>query len=266
MAPKISSLIDYHKIEDGKLKQYINCAGYGKEKWVTLERLFNKKEFDFIDLLFLKLTGVEPSKEERRLFLKTLMILSLGTGCHPPSVMVPKLVSSTTKNREFAIINGLIGGLATIGTDHLGAVTESMKTMVKLKKECAGQDTTKAVADYVSKKIKNKEKIRGFGHPVYEQDPRPKLLLKEIKKAYKKNQYIDIYSCLEKKLFEQKKIYPNIDAILALSYTCMGFEPEQGVYLSFLSRSLSMVSHITEELPKKPFSFLNEMVNIEDFY
>ena len=45
----------------------------------------------------------------------------------------------------------------------------------------------------------------------------------------------------------------------------MGFEPEHGIYLSFLSRSLSMVCHILEEVPKKPFSFMNEMVSMEDF-
>jgi citrate synthase len=264
---KIKSNIDFHCIKDNKLIQYVNYGSYKsiKENWVSLEELFIK-DIDFLDLLFLKLTGKEANEKEKKLLLKTLMILSFGTGCHPPSVMVPKLVASTTKNKEFAIINGLISGLATVGTDHLGAVIGCMKSLVSLKDKMKEHNVKEVVEEFVEQSLKNKEKIRGFGHPVYRKDPRPGLLLNEILKTYEKNIYIDIYVNLAEKLYIEKGIKPNIDAILALSYLCMDFEPEQGIYLSFLSRSLSMFCHILEEFPKKPFSFMNEIVSMEDFY
>jgi len=266
MKSKIKSNVDYHEIRDGALIQHINCAKYDSDgAWRTLEELFSM-DLDFIDMLFLKLTGRRPVQTERKLFLKTLMILSFGTGCHPPSVMVPKLIASTTKNKEFAIINGLIGGLATVGTDHLGAVTGIMKTLKCIKEEINDNMLKKGVEEYVEVELSNGNKIMGFGHPVYKADPRPAMVLKEIRSMCRSNTYVKVYEQLRKTLYEKKKIQPNIDAILALSYLVLGFEPEHGIYLSFLSRSLSMVCHILEEFPKKPFSFLNEMVSIEDFY
>jgi len=266
---KISSGIDFHKEENGTLMQYINCSKYDshEENWVSLEELFKKEDFDFLDLLFIKMTGKQPGSAERRLFLRSLLITSLGTGCHPPSVMVPKLIASTTKNKEFAIINGLIGGMATIGTDHLGAVVECMRVFELLKRmaSCSG-DIRGAVEGYVGLKLANSEKIKGFGHPVYSRDPRPAMLLREIIQEYRDDINVRIYIQLSRAMFKKKGVHPNIDAALGLSYSIMGFEPEHGIYISFLSRSLSMVSHILEEFPKKPFSFLNEIVSIRDFY
>ena len=267
MKRKIISNIDYHEIKDRNLIQYINCAKYNSKNqdWRSLEELFSKSDFDFVDLLFLKLTDKRPTSKERRLFLKTLMIMSLGTGCHPPSVMVPKLVASITKNKEFAIINGLISGLATVGTDHLGAVIGMMKNFEHIKEKSVEEGINGAVRNYVEFELSKGRKIKGFGHPVYKKDPRPGMLIPEIRKVYGENVYVLVYDELKKFLKEKKGINPNIDAILALSYLSMGFEPEHGIYLSFLSRSLSMVCHILEEVPKKPFSFMNEMVSMEDF-
>jgi len=268
MERKIISNIDYVEVKNGNLTYYINCCKYNSknQNWKSLDELFSELDFDFVDLLFLKLTDKKPTSKERRLFLKTLMIMSLGTGCHPPSVMIPKLVASTTKNKEYAIINGLIGGLATTGTDHLGAVTGTMRNLIYLKEKTVNRNIGKIVDEYVNFELSKGRKIKGFGHPVYKKDTRPVMLIKEVKNTYENNKYITIYDNLVRTIYKKKKIHPNIDAILALSYITLGFEPEQGIYLSFLSRSLSMVSHILEEFPKKPFSFVNEMVSMKDFY
>jgi citrate synthase len=263
---RIKTNIDYHVLEEDALGQYINLTKYNSPegKWESLEKIFTG-DLDFIDLLYIKLIGQKPLEKERKLLLKTLMISSFGTGCHPQSVMVPKLIASTTKNKDFAIINGLIGGLATFGTDHLGAVSNIMETSRQIRKNSSGRSIEDTVEEYVALQILNGDKIRGFGHPVYKRDPRPSLLAEEVEKVYPGNIYAEIYGCLSKILFEKKKIYPNIDSALALSYNNLGFEPEQGIYLSFISRSLSMICHILEEIPKKPFSFLNELVSMGDF-
>lgn len=261
---KFNSKIDYQKITNPNVTHYINFNKYNsdKENWVSLENLFSK-DFDFLDLLFLKLTGKEAKPEEKRLLLRTLMLVSMGTGCHTPSVFVPKLIASTTKNKEFAIINGLIGGLSTIGTHHLGSVVSVMKTFEFIKKESNG-NIKYFVKQYVKEELNKGNNIHGFGHPVYRKDPRPDILFNEIKNTHHSNEYILIFSYLKKELSILKDIHPNIDASLALSYLCLGFEPEQGIYLSFIGRSLNMVCHILEELPKKPFSFLLDSIPLED--
>ena len=243
MDSKVDKVINKGK----KTRMLINYKRYDSklDDWNSLENLF--KSQDFVDLLFLKLVGKKPARKDRELLLKTLVLTSMGTGHDPPSVFVPKTISSITKDKRFALINGLIGGLTTFGTHHLGAVYDVMNTYMELKQQ--------NIKDYVTRKIENKEVIFGFGHPVYSNDPRPTLLLKKIRDYSSKNVHLKNYESLSKILFQEKRLRPNIDAIVALSYTTLGFEPEHGVYLSFLARSLNMVCHISEEQVEKPFSF-----------
>ena len=132
---RVRSSVDFHELDDERrVIQYISYGRYdAAEKWVSLQELFKERDFDFVDLLYLKLVGRKPLESDRRLLLKTMMISSLGTGCHPPSVMVPKLIASTTKDGRFAIINGLIGSIATFGTDHLGSIADMMEVLEMLR-------------------------------------------------------------------------------------------------------------------------------------
>ncbi len=262
---KMINSIDYHVISDGVPLHKISWNKYDCEnpKWYALQDLFD--DYDFVDLVFIKLTGRSANRAERELFLKTLFMSSMGVGHHPPSVMIPKLVASTTKNKEFAIINGLIGGISSFGTDHLGAISRSMNMISKLKIKCEKISLKKRIKEYVDYKILKNEKIKGFGHPVYRKDSRPEILSKKVRQTYEENLYYDVYSALSDELLRRKGIYPNIDSALALSYLSLGFEPESGVYLSVLSRSISMVSHILEEFPKKPFSFLNQIIKKNEY-
>ncbi len=250
------SKIDSVEQKDGKTKLLTNYAKYNSidEKWISLEDLFEKNT-DFLDLLFVKFRGEAPEEKEKKLLLKTLLIVCSGVGYHPPSIFVPKTIASTTKDRRFAIINGLIGGLCTMGTHHLGAVYDVMVDLQYIKKEAESKDIEDVIDEYAGSRLNNGNKIIGFGHPVYNEDPRPKLLYQNIKNTYIKNAYINVYDSLAKKLLDKKDLKPNIDGALALSYLSLGFEPEQGLYLSFLARSLNMTCHILEELPEKPFSF-----------
>lgn len=242
--------VDFVLNNNNETKMFVNYNKYDSEsvKWVNLEDLFINH--DFIDLLFLKLTGKKCKFKERELLLKTFMVVSTGIGHEPPSVFIPKTIASTTKDKRFALINGLIGGLASFGTHHLGAVYDVMQMYLELKDN--------DVSEYVVSKLIKKEIIFGFGHPIYNKDPRPILLLKEINKQFNGNIYLENYNQLVKIVDQEKKLRPNIDAVAALSYVCLGFEPEHGIYLSFIARSLNMVCHIYEEFERKPFAFFLE--------
>lgn len=244
------SKIDHVLNNKDETTMYINYNKYdsGSSNMVSLEKIF--ADHDFIDILFLKLTGKKVKPEKRELLLKTLVLVSMGVSHEPPSVFIPKTIASTTKDKRFALINGLIGGLASFGTHHLGAVYDVMNMYSELR------DIN--VERYVKEKLKNKKIVFGFGHPVYTKDPRPALLLKELNKQFKDSAYLEKYKQLARIVSKEKGIHPNVDAVTALSYLCLGFEPEHGVYLSFLARSLNMACHIFEECPKKPFSFFLE--------
>ncbi len=255
----MQSRIDYVFREKEKTSLLINYNKYDSDSldWVSIETLFLNN--DFIDLLFIKLTGKKVMKKAREILLKSLMITSMGVGSEPPSVFVPKTVASTTKDKRFAMINGMIAGLATFGTHHLGAVYDVMKMYSELK--YADYDK---IEEYVDIKLNKKEIIFGFGHPAYNKDPRPKLLFRLLEKSFEGTIIFENYKKLVKILHEKKRISPNIDAIVGLSYSCLGFEPEHSLYLSFFSRSLNMVCHIFEELENKPFSFFIGNSGVKD--
>jgi citrate synthase len=246
----MESKIDYVLNDSDGTHMYINYNQFNSDaiNWIPLDSLC--ADHDFIDILFIKLTGKKAESKERELLLKTLLLVSMGVGHEPPSVFIPKVIASTTKDKRFAMINGLIGGLAAFGTHHLGAVYDVMDMYKELRYV--------SVEKYVYRRLKNKEVIFGFGHPCYVKDPRPDLLLKGLHEYFKGNIYLEKYHQLAEILAKEKGISPNIDAIAALSYICLGFEPEHGTYLSFIARSLTMVCHISEEYPKKPFSFFME--------
>lgn len=252
----MQSKIDYITNENDEVKMFINYNKYNSDsvEWILLEELF--ADHDFLDLLFIKLTGNFPNEKKKKIFLRTLMLVSMGVGHKPPSVFIPKAIASVTKDKRFALINGLIGGLLTFGTHHLGAVYDVMQMYKDLK--------FIDVSKFISRKLKRKTAIFGFGHPYCKKDPRPELLLKELNDSFKDNIYLMKYSELSEILTKKKGIFPNIDAITALSYICLGFEPEHGVYLSFIARSLTMVCHISEEYHRKPFSFFMEHTRWQD--
>jgi citrate synthase len=251
----MSSKIDRAESDEEGIRMYINYGRHDSKgvNWVSLESLF--QDHDFLDLLFVKLGGKKPSSEERGLLLKTLMLVSMGVGHDPPSVFIPKTIASTTKDERFAVINGLIGGLASFGTHHLGAIYDVMG----LYKELRGAD----VEEYVERRLGNGECIPGFGHPAYREDPRPSLLSKELDRNFADSPDWRNYSHLERVLLERKGLYPNIDAITGISFTCLGFQPAHGVYLSFTARSLSMLCHVLEEGERKAFSFFLEHTRAE---
>jgi len=227
---------------------------------MTLEELMDSDK-DFLNMLFVKLTGREPTKVDRKLLLKTLLIVSMGTGHSPPSVFVPRVVSSITKNESFSIINGLIGGLSCFGTHHLGAVAKSVEQYHEINSSFLGGDLDQHVQDYVFSKLESKDIIYGYGHPLYKKDPRPNMLYSYLDENYPDSNYLRIFNNMKKTLQEKKGIHPNVDSIIGLSLSVLGFEKSHCLYLAFIARSLSMVCHILDEQPEKPFDFFMKNTN-----
>lgn len=215
---------------------------------------------DFFDELFWILQKRTCTTREKKLLQKILIVINLTIQHEPPSVFIPKTIASTTKNPRFAVINGLAGGLLSFGTAHLGAIYDIMNIYSELINE-----NNKDIIKNIEEMIKERGIFPGFGHPVYKKghplykaDPRPSLLIKDIKDQFSKSQYLTNYINLTK-IFHEKGIEPNIDAISGLGYICLGFRAEHGVYLTFLARSLQMMQHICAELKeKKPFTFFLE--------
>ncbi|MGQ9630611.1 MAG: citrate/2-methylcitrate synthase [bacterium] len=258
------SKVDYQSVEGNRVVNYVYDNSQGK--WVNHEEIL-RSELTFFDMIFIKLASKRPTPQERDLLHTVLVSVSMGTGPHPPSVWAPKLVASTTKDERFAVINGIIAGIATIGTHHLGAVYDVMKLYQDIASRIGeGGDVSAAVKDCVDEKLESGEVLGGYGHPVYDVDPRNQIIKDMVRGINAESLPLKIYEALEEELHKRKGIHPNIDAAQALAYLVLGFEPVHSIYLTFLGRSLDMICHIVEELPRKPFSFLMEASPVDRFF
>ena len=118
------------------------------------------------------------------------------------------------------------------------------------------------VEEFVTKALKHKKIIYGFGHKIYKQeDPRVKVLLKICQELKYTSQHIDKALEIEKTIEQQKdkKICLNIDGLIAAILLEMGFSPNIGKGFFIIGRVPGLVAQAVEEKEnEKPVRRIDE--------
>lgn len=150
-----------------------------------------------------------------------------------------------TESDMFSAVTGAIGALK--GPLHGGANTAVMNTLLELEKE---GDSADAV-EFTKMKLKNKEKIMGFGHRVYKTfDPRAVHLRKMSKKLSEETGHENLYQWSEdmlKTMKEEKDIDPNVDFFSATVYYSIGIQPDLYTCIFTMSRFSGWSAHYIEQ-------------------
>src|SRR3990167_5750772 len=185
------------------------------------------------------LHGKKPDEESCRCLDVSLILYAEHE--FNASTFAARVTASTTSDFYSAIVSA-IGTLR--GSLHGGANEEAMKLISSFK-------TPDQAESGIKEMLAKKEKIMGFGHRVYRiSDPRSDIIKEWSKKlsANARDGYLyPVSEAIEKVLWDEKKLFPNLDFYSASAYHFCGIPTPLFTPIFVMSRLTGWSAHIFEQ-------------------
>ena len=215
------------------LVYWYRFANHGKR--IDVESSESTVAGHFLDLLH----GETPSENHRRCMDVSLILYAEHE--FNASTFTSRVVTSTMSDYHSAIAAG-IGALR--GPLHGGANEKAMELI----EQFTDADEAEAALRGM---LERKEKIMGFGHRVYSiSDPRSDIIKEwslKLSQSSDKAYLYPVSERIEKVMWDEKHIFPNLDFYSASAYHYCGIPTAMFTPLFVISRVTGWTAHIIEE-------------------
>lgn len=198
----------------------------------------------FTQAIFYTWTGRIPTEKEETMFGACLIAVI----DHGPEALTAKTArSAASGGAEFHA--AIAAGILAAGKHH-GTIPLQKATII-IRQAVESNTTPEAI---VKSFIHDGVRIPGFGHKVYDEDPRTIALLKKAQELGFADEYVKMALDIEKELEKQKgrKLCLNVDGAIAAILPSLGIGADEAPGIFLLGRMVGLVKHVVEEQKEKP--------------